>query len=132
MIGVVIITHGSLAGALLSTSELIMGKQEQVAAVAFESGEAVVDLQARTSQAVQKVNRNQGVLILVDLLGGSPYNAAAMLAMQQNGIEVVTGVNLPMLFEVLPARFCEMTKLVDLAVMGGRSGIGKFMMSKDE
>lgn len=127
MIGVVIITHGNLASALLSTSELIMGKQEQVAVVAFESGEAVSDLQARTAQAVQQVDKNQGVLILVDLLGGSPYNAAAMLAMQQAEIEVVTGVNLPMLFEVLPARRDKLSHVVDVALKGGRSGIGNFI-----
>jgi PTS system mannose-specific IIA component len=130
MIGVVIITHGSLAGALLSTSELIMGKQEQVAAVAFESGEAVVDLQARIVHAIQEVNKKQGILLLVDLLGGSPYNAAAMLALQQTGIELVTGVNLPMLFEVLPARDGTLAHLVDVALKGGCSGISKFIMSK--
>lgn len=71
MIGVVIVTHGNLADALLNTAEQIMGKQqEQVKAVAFESGQAVADLQNRIMKAVTQVDSGQGTLILVDILGG--------------------------------------------------------------
>lgn len=129
MIGVVIVTHGGLAGALLNAAELIMGKQEQIAVVEFELGDAIADLQVRTAQAVQKVDTNQGVLLLVDLVGGSPYNVTAMLAMQKCGIEVVTGINLPMLLEVLPARNLELETLADLALESGSKGINKFVIS---
>lgn len=130
MIGVVIVTHGSLASALLDTVELIMGKQEQVKTVAFEAGQAVVDLQTRIAQAVAQVDSGHGTLILVDILGGSPYNASAMLMMEQGNIEMITGVNVPMLFEVLPVRIGKLTNVVQVAVDGGQNGIDKFIMSR--
>lgn len=132
MIGVVIVTHGSLAVALLSTVELIIGKQEQVNAVAFEAGQAVVDLQARILQAVEQVDKGQGVLILVDILGGSPYNASAMLVMERTGTEMIAGVNLPMLFAVLPVRTLKLASIADVALGDGRNGIAKFVMNKVE
>ena len=130
MIGVVIVTHGSLASALLNTVELIMGKQEQVQAVAFESGQAVVDLQARITQATLQVDSGDGTLILVDILGGSPYNAAAILMMEQDNIEMITGVNVPMLFEVLPVRTSKLASVVEVALGGGRDGITNFVMNR--
>lgn len=132
MIGVVIVTHGSLASALLSTVELIMGTQEQVIAIAFEPGQAVADLQLRITQAIKQVDNGQGVLILVDILGGSPYNASAMLMMGQTRIEMVVGVNLPMLFEVLPMRTLKLASVADVALGGGRNGISKFVIKKGE
>ncbi len=130
MIGVVIVTHGSLADVLLDTAELIAGKQEQVRALAFAPGEDVATLQLRIREAIRQVNKTQGVLVVVDLLGGSPYNAAAMVAMQQTGVEVVAGVNLPMLLELLPARSSELEVLAEIALKGGYDGIGRFVMPK--
>ncbi|WP_378954858.1 PTS sugar transporter subunit IIA [Pelosinus sp. sgz500959] len=129
MIGVVIVTHGGLGGALLNAAELIMGKQEHVQAVAFESGQAVTDLQVRIAQASRQVDKGQGTLILVDILGGSPYNASALLAVEQTNTEVITGVNLPMLFSILPVRNLDLTSIADVAVLGGRNGIKKFTMN---
>ena len=129
MIGVVIVTHGSLADALLNTAELIMGKQEQVKAVAFESGQAVADLQSRIMKAVTQVDSGQGTLILVDILGGSPYNASAMLMMEQVKTEVISGVNLPMLFAVLPMRNLTLDRAAEVVLTGGRDGISQFIMS---
>ncbi len=130
MIGVVIVTHGSLADALLNTAELIMGKQEQVKAVAFESGQAVADLQSRIMKAVTQVDSGQGTLILVDILGGSPYNASAMLMLEQVKTEVISGVNLPMLFAVLPMRNLTLDGAAKVVLSGGRDGISQFIMNK--
>ena len=128
MIGVVIVTHGGLGGALLNAAELIMGKQEDVKAVAFESGQAVADLQVRITQATEEVEKGQGTLILVDILSGSPYNASALLAVEQSNTEVITGVNLPMLLSILPMRNLKLANVADLAVTSGRDGIEKFTM----
>lgn len=130
MIGVVIVTHGSLASALLNTVELIMGKQEQITTVAFETGQAVIDLQTRITRAVTQVDSGHGILILVDILGGSPYNASAMVMMEQENIEMITGVNVPMLFEVLPVRTGKLESVVEVALGGGRNGIARFVMSR--
>ncbi len=130
MIGVVIVTHGKLASALLDTVELIMGKQEQVKTVTFETGQAVVDLQTRIAQAVAQVDSGHGTVILVDILGGSPYNASAMLMMEQGNLEMISGVNVPMLFEVLPVRSGKLASVVEVALGGGQNGIAKFVMSR--
>jgi len=130
MIGVVIVTHGNLADALLTTAELIMGKQEQVKAVTFESGQAVADLQTRIAQAVKQVDSGQGTIILVDILGGSPYNASAMLMLEQVKTEVISGVNLPMLFAVLPMRNLTLDGAVNVVLAGGHDGIARFIMNK--
>ena len=130
MIGVVIVTHGSLASALLNTVELIMGKQEQITTVAFETGQAVTDLQTRITQAAIQVDSGHGILIFVDILGGSPYNASAMLMMERENIEMITGVNISMLFEVLPVRTGKLESVVEVALDGGRNGITRFAMSR--
>ena len=132
MIGVVIVTHGNFADVLLDTAELIAGKQEQVMALAFAPGENIASLQLRIREAIKQVNNKQGVLVVADLLGGSPYNAAAIVAMQQTGVEVVAGVNLPMLLELLPARSSELEVLAEIALKGGCDGIGKFVMPRHE
>ncbi len=129
MIGVVIVTHGYLGVALLNAAELIVGKQEHVKAVAFESGQAVADLQGRITQASKEVDNGQGTLILVDIVGGSPYNASALIAVEQGNREVITGVNLPMLISILPVRNLNLASAAQMAVSGGRDGIEKFTMN---
>ena len=129
MIGVVIVTHGCLGVALLNAAELIVGKQEYVKAVAFESGQAVADLQVRIAQAAKQVDNGQGTLILVDILGGSPYNVSALIAVEQGNHEVITGVNLPMLISILPVRNLNLASAAHMAVVGGRDGIEKFTMN---
>lgn len=129
MIGVVIVTHGYLGVALLNAAELIVGKQEHVKAVAFESGQAVADLQGRITQASKEVDNGQGTLILVDIVGGSPYNASALIAVEQGNREVITGVNLPMLISILPVRNLNLASAAQMAVDGGRDGIEKFTMN---
>ena len=132
MIGVVIVTHGNFADVLLDTAELIAGKQEQVMALAFAPGENSITLQLRIREAIRQVSNKQGVLVVTDLLRGSPYNAAAIVAMQQIGVEVVAGVNLSMLLELLPARSGELEVLAEIALKGGYDGIGKFVMPSHE
>lgn len=132
MIGVVIVTHGNFADVLLDTAELIAGKQKQVIALAFAPGENSTTLQLRIREAIGQVSNKQGVLVVTDLLRGSPYNAAAIVAMQQTGVEVVAGVNLSMLLELLPARSGELEALAEVALKGGYDGIGKFVMPSYE
>jgi mannose/fructose/sorbose-specific phosphotransferase system IIA component len=131
MVGVVIVTHGKLADILLDTAELIAGKQEQVMTLAFAPGENAAALQLRIREAIKQVDMTQGVLVVADLVGGSPYNAAAIVAMQQTGVEVVAGVNLAMLLELLPARGNELEVVTEIALKGGCDGIGRFVMPKN-
>lgn len=130
MVGVVIVAHGSFASALLTTAEQIAGKQEQVVSLDFTVGENTADLQLRIREAVRGVDTGQGTIIFVDLLGGSPYQAAAIVAMQQPGIEMVSGVNVPMLLEILPARNDKLMNVTSAALNGGHDGIRNFDIMK--
>ncbi len=132
MTGIIIVTHGKLAQALLGTVEMIMGLQERIGAIGFEAGQTVADLQEQLCQMLQKNAEEDEALILVDLQGGSPYNAAALLAMTMPKVKVVTGVNLPMLLGVLPSRDLAVTALSQLAVESGQSGVNEFVIPTSE
>lgn len=133
MVGVVIATHGGLGGALLAAAELIIGKQEGIETVAFDSGQGIGDLQMRIAEAARQVDKGQGTVVLVDILGGSPYNASALLAAEKSWIQVIAGVNLPMLFSVLPGReTLNLESIAKMAVTGGRDGIERFTMPYEQ
>ena len=97
MIGMVIVTHGNFSEALLKTAEMIIGPQEKVAAVALNASEGLEDLKAKIQVAVEKVMCDKGVIIFTDMFGGSPSNVS--VGFLSDKVEVITGVNLPVLLE---------------------------------
>ena len=96
MIGIVIAAHGHLARELASTAAQIVGELPHVATCSVEPGASVDELRKHIKDAVAGVDEGEGVLVLADLLGGSPCTQSLMLC-QAGKIEVLTGVNLPML-----------------------------------
>ena len=99
MFGVVIITHENLGEKLLSTAETITGKLENVLPVSFESKQSPEDTKKKVEEAIKKVDQGNGVIILTDLFGGTPSNIAISFLNNDN-IEVVSGVNLPMAIKI--------------------------------
>ncbi len=97
MIGVVVATHGKLAEEMIRTAEGVVGKLDQVIpfAVVATSPDTRGDLKA----AIQRADQGDGVLLLTDLLGGSPTNLCVSF-LKERKVEVVTGVNLPMLLKL--------------------------------
>lgn len=102
MIGIVILTHGSLGIELLKTAEMIIGKQDKVDILSVQSGSSLGDLAKKLDKLKEKY-QNDGLLILTDMFGGSPSNIA-MAYLDDKNIEVVTGVNLPMLIKAFSIR----------------------------
>jgi PTS system mannose-specific IIA component len=102
MVGLVVATHGKLAEELLRTAEGIVGRLEQCEAVSVGSGSSMDDARARLSDAVRRVDAGDGVLVLTDMFGGTPANLA--LTFLDEKLEVVTGVNLPMILKLVSAR----------------------------
>ena len=102
VIGLVVVSHGTLAEGLRDAAEMIMGPQTLVRAVGMGPAANLAQLRDEIEAAVQEVGGPDYSLVLVDLLGGSPGNASAYLAVA--GTPVVCGANLPMLLEVLTAR----------------------------
>ena len=99
MIGVVVVTHGQLATELVNATEMIVGDLPRFAAVSIGWHEDTNDAREEIAQAIARVDQAQGVLILTDMFGGTPSNLA-MTFLAENKVEVITGVNLPMLIKL--------------------------------
>jgi PTS system mannose-specific IIA component len=105
MVNVIIVAHGSLAEELLSSAQNIAGKQDNLYAVRMSMGESLSQMQEKIEVFLSDLDNGDGTLILVDMVGGTPCNAAAPLCRIFN-TEALTGVNLPM---VLSAMFSSRT-----------------------
>ena len=99
MIGVVVVTHGQLATELVNAAETIVGDLPRFAAVSIGWHEDTQDARDEIAEAIARVQQDQGVLILTDMFGGTPANLA-MTFLEQGKVEVITGVNLPMLIKL--------------------------------
>ena len=100
MIGVVVVTHGQLATELLNAAEMIVGDLPRFAAVSIGWHDDVSDAREDIAQAIERVRGDGGgVLIVTDMFGGTPSNLA-MTFIEANQVEVITGVNLPMLIKL--------------------------------
>ena len=114
MIGVVVVTHGQLSTELLNAAETIVGDLPRFAAVSIGWHEDTGDAREEIAQAVAKVQQGQpgqGVLIVTDMFGGTPSNLA--MTFLGEDVEVITGVNLPMLIKL--ASLKEKPNLLDVA-----------------
>ncbi len=99
MIGVVVVTHGQLATELLNAAEMIVGDLPRFAAVSIGWHDDVTDAREDIAQAIERVRGDAGVLLLTDMFGGTPSNLA-MTFIDKDKVEVITGVNLPMLIKL--------------------------------
>ena len=106
MIGVLITTHGNLGEELIKAAELIKGPLKGIVPVSVDQTKGVEDVKKEISSALKKLEQGQGVLILTDLFGGTPSNISLSF-MKPGKVEVLTGVNLPMLLKI-PDKRAEM------------------------
>ena len=103
MIGVVLVTHGRLAEEFISALEHVVGKQSQMLAICIESDDDMEDCRLKILAATQGVDSGDGVILLTDMFGGTPSNLAISI-MEQANVEVVAGINLPMLIKLATSR----------------------------
>ena len=103
MIGVVVVTHGQLAVELLNAAEMIVGDLPQFTAVSIGWHDDVNDARDDIAQAIERVRAEEGVLLLTDMFGGTPSNLG-MTFLEIDRLEVITGVNLPMLIKLASLR----------------------------
>ena len=99
MIGVVVVTHGQLATEFVNAAETIVGDQRQFAAVSIGWHDDVDDAREEIKQAIARVQGPSGVVVLTDMFGGTPANLG-LTFLETNRVEVITGVNLPMLIKL--------------------------------
>ena len=103
MIGVVVVTHGQLATELVNAAEMIVGDLPRFTAVSIGWHDDVNDAREDIAQAIERVRGSEGVLLLTDMFGGTPSNLG-MTFLETDRVEVITGVNLPMLIKLAGLR----------------------------
>ena len=103
MIGIVIVAHGRLAESLVEAAEMIVGSSTQMKACSFGQESSVDTLRKMVKTSIKEVDTGDGVIILTDMFGGTPSNISLSF-LEDAKIEVVTGVNLPMVINALTKR----------------------------
>jgi len=103
MIGIVVVTHGRLADELVAATEHVVGPLDNCAAIAIGPDDDIEQRRDDIRAAVEDVDKDKGVVILTDMFGGTPSNLAISL-LDKDRVEVIAGVNLPMLIKLAEAR----------------------------
>ena len=119
MVGVVLVTHPHLGEEFIRSAEMICGKMLRILAVIIDTRKEVEELRRGIAEAIKKVDEGDGVLILTDMFGGTPSNMS-LAFLQENRVEVLTGLNLPMMIKLSNCR--EERRLKELARMVKEAG----------
>lgn len=123
MIGMVLVTHGRLAAEFIAAMEHVVGPQAQCEAVCIEANDDMEQRREDIAAAAGRVNGGKGVILLTDMFGGTPSNLAISL-LGQPGVEVIAGINLPMLIKLASIRKQKsVAEAVDAAAEAGRKYI---------
>jgi PTS system mannose-specific IIA component len=128
MIGLVLVTHGRLAEEFVVAMEHVVGKQERIATICIGPEDDMESRRADIGKAIEAVEAGRGVILLTDLFGGTPSNLAISL-MQAGKVEVIAGINLPMLIRLGGAR---KTMKVTEAVAAAREAGKKYITVASE
>lgn len=99
LVGALVVTHGQLGRELVAVAQTIVGEISHVVALSIGWNDDVAESKKRIEEAVQTVNQGKGVIILTDMFGGTPSNLSLSL-LKRNELEIITGVNLPMIIKL--------------------------------
>lgn len=121
---VLIITHGDFGKGLLSGAEVIIGKQKNVHPVGLNLGDNIEVVKKEVEKIIkEKLQEDKEIIIVVDLFGGSPFNIALSM-MKEYDVKVITGINMPMLIELLTSiNVYDTTELLENISKIGKDGI---------
>lgn len=123
MIGLVLVTHGKLATEFVAAMEHVVGPQQQCQGVCIEANDDMEEKRAEIARAAAEVDKGAGVILLTDMFGGTPSNLAISLLGRPN-LEVIAGINLPMLIKLASVRKAKSVgEAVDMAQEAGRKYI---------
>jgi mannose PTS system EIIA component len=103
MVGIILVTHPNLGEEFIRSAELICGKIPNLISVSIDTQKGVETLRKEIAEAIKSVDAGEGVLILTDMFGGTPSNMS-LAFLQENHVEVLTGLNLPMLIKISNCR----------------------------
>ena len=122
MIGIVLVTHGTMAVGLIAALEHVVGPQQGVSPVCIGADDDMEERRAKILESVKACDAGAGVIVLTDMFGGTPSNLAISI-MGQVRIEVLAGVNLPMLVKLASVRTRPIGEAVHMAQEAGRKYI---------
>jgi PTS system mannose-specific IIA component len=123
MIGLILVTHGHLAEHFIDAMEHVVGPQQAVATICIGPSDDMERRRKDIASAIAKVDEGQGVIVLTDLFGGTPSNLAISL-LERGRVEVIAGINLPMLIRLAGARkSMDVVEAVAAAKKAGRNYI---------
>jgi len=106
---------------------MIIGTQENIEAVTFQLGEGMEELALRYEEAIKRLDTSEGLLFLTDLFGGSPYNAASLISINHENMDIITGANLPMVIKAATARkTLDLKEVIRASEVSGKDGIKQF------
>lgn len=123
---ILVVSHGGFSKGLVETSEMIIGESKSVSYMMLDSSDSVERFYEKINEYI--ITSGEDIIILADLMGGSPMlsSARAMVSLQDNKVGIVTGVNLPMIIEVvsqLDMGNTSFDELINLAEISGKEGI---------
>ena len=122
MIGLVLVTHGNLAREFIAALEHVVGPQPGVSAVCIGADDDMERRRAEILESAKACDTGDGVIVLTDMFGGTPSNLAISI-MEQAGVEVLAGINLPMLVKLASLRGRPVAEAVRMAQEAGRKYI---------
>lgn len=127
MVKIIISGHGDLSLGIVDAFEMIFGHDNEVKAIPFEKGEGLPQVQAKFTREIEQLSDGEEILFLVDVYGGTPYNAAAQVVYGKEFSDILTGVNLPMVLEAaINKKQCSLAELVSHLKQVAREGIKCF------
>ncbi|WP_268912757.1 PTS sugar transporter subunit IIA [Lentilactobacillus sp. SPB1-3] len=133
MISIIVGTHGHFGAELIKTSEMIFGKQDSTLSVSMQGSDSLETTTAKFNQTISQFPKENQVLLLTDLFGGTPFNVCAQIqANDPARFELLSGVNLGMLLEALMGTQGDVHELADHLVDAGKAAINKFEINSDE
>ena len=125
MIGVLVATHGEMAKGLFDAIDMICGTQEKFSIVSLKRGQDAESFGEELGEKINELNSGEGVVVLVDLLGATPMNKSALNLYKSDKVEVITGVNLPMVVTAAMERDCfsDIKELVEKIKNDGKDSV---------
>lgn len=124
MISILIATHGGLADGLASAVELLAGKQEKFETIGLYHGDGIDEFAQNIQNKCRELDDGDGVLVFIDLFGGSPSNAVMKLMGENAKLQAVAGVNLPMVIQAVFMREeCSLEQLNSLCIKSGAEAL---------
>lgn len=132
MYSIIVATHGDFANGLKDTMMMILGEQENIYFVNFSPSESAEEFEKKLSVIFNSIEKEKDVIFLTDLFGGTPNNLATKIKLtDENRVEVICGVNLPLLMSTVMAKNATLKEQIDSLLNSARDGIVRIALQHD-